>query len=87
MQVITNYLYNRQHFVAVNTVVLPVTTSLDKLYDNQDYGLAATTIHRTFLSSLRLEEINMLRNKFVKYLGAIYKCANNYYKKVGVCLW
>ena len=54
MQIVTNYLYNRQHFVTVNTVVLPLTGSLEKLYANQDYTIAATTLHRTFMSSLRL---------------------------------
>jgi len=28
MQIITNYIYNRQHFVTINTVVLPLTNSL-----------------------------------------------------------
>ena len=82
MQIITNYIFNRQHFVSINTVVLPLTTSIAKLYEHQDYGIAATTLHRTYLSSLRLEEINGLRNKFIKHVGIIYKAAMDYYKKV-----
>jgi hypothetical protein len=48
--------------------------------------MAATTLHRTYLSSLRLEEINMLRNKFLKHLAEIWKCAVDFYKKVHLSL-
>lgn len=76
LQFITNYIYNRQHFATVNTVVLPLTTSLEKLYANQDYSIAAATLHRSSLSSLRLEDINLFKNKFLKNLASIYKNAS-----------
>lgn len=75
MQVITNYQFNRQHFVTVNTSVLPLTTSLEKLYQFQNYSIAASTLHRTFFSNLRLEEVNFCRNKMVKYVATIWKSA------------
>ena len=82
MQIVTNYIYNRQHFATVNTLVLPLTTSLDKLFANQNYTQSAATLHRTFMSGLRLEEINLFRNKLIKQLALLWKAANDYYKKV-----
>jgi len=32
LQVITNYVYGRKHYMAVNTAVLPFTTNLDRLF-------------------------------------------------------
>jgi len=32
MQIISNYIYGRKHYMQVNTSVLPLTTSLDRLF-------------------------------------------------------
>lgn len=82
LQIVTNYIYSRQHFVAANTVVIPLTTSLDKLFQNTNYVQCAVTLQRTFLSGVRIEEINFFRNKMVKQLALLWKAASEYYKKV-----
>ncbi len=76
MQVITNYRYNRQHYVAVNTIVLPLTNNMEKLYNGVNYGVASASLQKTYLSCLRLEEINSLKNKAIKQLSGIWKAAN-----------
>ena len=86
MQVITNYRYNRQHFVTVNTIVLPLTTNLEKLYANQNYQVTSAALQKSYLSSVRLEEINIIKNKIVKQLAGIWKCANDFYRKVNLFL-
>lgn len=68
--------------MTVNTVVIPLTTSLDKLFANQNYVQSAATLQRTFLSGVRIEEINLFRNKIIKQLALILKAASDYYKKV-----
>lgn len=59
-----------------------MTTSLDKLYGNQNYVLSAATLERTFMSGLRLEEINVFRNKIIKQLSVFFKVMSDYFKKV-----
>lgn len=76
MQVITNYRYNRQHYVAVNTIVMPLTNNVEKLYTGLNYQIVAASLQKTYLSCLRLEEINTLKNKAVKQIAGIWKAAN-----------
>ncbi len=62
--------------------MIPLTTSVDKLFANQNYTHSAATLHRVFLSGLRLEEINLFRSKTIKQLANLWKAASDYYKKV-----
>lgn len=82
IQIITNYVYNRQHFITINNIVCPLTNSLQTLYSCQDYNISASTISKTYLSSLRLEDVNNAKNKLIKNIAIIWKNANHFYKKV-----
>jgi hypothetical protein len=86
MQTVTNYIYNRKHFMSVNTSVLPFTSNIDYLFENINYQISAATIFRSYLSSLRLEEAGACRNKYIKHVSTIWKAANDYYKGVYFCI-
>lgn len=87
MQTVTNYILNRKHYMAVNTLVMPFTSKLDLLFDNLNYAVTAATIFRTYMSSLRLEDVAGCRTKYVKQVANIWKSGHEYYKgvRVGVC--
>ena len=76
LQVVTNYFHNRRHYLAVNTAVMPFTSSIDYLFENINHQITAATIFRTYLSTLRLEEITSCRSKYVKHVSTIWKVAN-----------
>jgi hypothetical protein len=55
---------------------MPFTSSLDYLFENINHQITAATIFRTYLSTLRLEEITSCRTKYVKHVATIWKAAN-----------
>lgn len=81
-QIITNYLYNRQHFITINTIVLPLTCMIDKLFANTDYAITSASLFKTYLSCYRLQEVNQGKNKMIKQLAVIWRVLNEHYKKV-----
>lgn len=54
LQIVTNYLLGRKHYLSVNTAVLPFTTSIDRLFENMHMHITASTFFKVYLSSLRL---------------------------------
>lgn len=79
MQVATSYVYQRQSYLSVNTIVVPITSDPKKLYDNVNYQIAGATIFKSTLSSLRIEELNSVRNKLVRQLSGIWLAAKAQY--------
>jgi hypothetical protein len=82
LQIVTNYLLNRKHYMQVTTAILPFTSSIDYLFENINYQITAATVFRTYLSSLRLEDINACKNKYTKSVALIWKVAHDHYKGV-----
>lgn len=82
-QLVTNYISNRKHYMSVNTTVLPLTTSIERLFETANYQVISASIMKMYISMLRLEDINASKNKFVKQVSGIWKAANDFYKKVG----
>lgn len=75
MQVATSYVYQRQSYLSVNTIVVPITSDPQKIYNNINYQIAGATIFKSTLSSLRIEDINTVRNKVLKQLSGIWLSA------------
>ena len=82
MQIISNYIYGRKHYMQVNTSVLPLTTSLDRLFQNMNLQMVTATMFKAYLSSIRLQDINSCKNKYIKHVATIWKAVNEYYKPV-----
>lgn len=82
IQIVTNYISNRKHYLQVTTAVLPFTTNIETLFENINYQISAVTIFRTFLSSLRLEDIASCKNKYTKQVALIWRAAHDHYKGV-----
>jgi hypothetical protein len=81
-QIISNFFHQRKHYLEVNTIVIPVTSNVQKIYDTIDSQVVAAGIIKTALSTLRLEDIQMVKNKIMKLAAGVWHCALNYYKKV-----
>ena len=54
IQIVTNYIYRRKHYLSVNTGVVPYTTSIDRLFENIHIQITGATLFKIYLSSLRL---------------------------------
>jgi len=59
--------------MAVNTGVLPFTTSIDRLFENMNVQATNCTFFKIYLSSLRLEDIVSVKNKYLKQAASFWK--------------
>ena len=59
--------------MSVNTAVIPFTTSLDRLFENMHLQISASTFFKIYLSCLRLEDITVCKNKYIKHAASIWK--------------
>lgn len=80
IQIITNYIRNRKHYLSVSTAVMPFTSSLDRLFENINLQISAASIFKTYLSALRLEELASCKSKYLKHVAPIWKAAHDFYK-------
>ncbi len=60
----------------INTAVLPLTTNLGQLFDSCNHNILSSSVYKTYLSSIRLEEINSVKNKYLKQVASIWKAAH-----------
>lgn len=86
IQIITNYIRNRKHYLSVSTAVMPFTSSLDRLFENINLQISAASIFKTYLSALRLEELASCKSKYLKHVAPIWKAAHDFYKGVMIML-
>ena len=82
IQIVTNYIYKRKHYMSVNTGVVSFTTSIDRMFENMNIQITAATFFKIYLSSLRLEDLNSVKNKYIKHCSLIWKSINEYYRGV-----
>jgi len=92
MQVITNYIYCGKHYMSVNTAVLPLTTSIDRLFENINLQFTTSSLIKSYMSSIRLEDITSCKDKYMKQVATIWKAVNEYYQGVSsklfrICRW
>lgn len=76
LQIVTNYMLNRRHYLQVTTAVMPFTSNIDYLFENINHQIVAASIYRTYLSALRLEEIGSCKNKYIKHVAQIWKAGH-----------
>lgn len=81
IQIVTNYIYKRQSLICVSTIVQPVTGQIERLYSSIDTYSSITALSKGFLSSLRMDNIDLARKKITDAIGLIYTCALNEFKK------
>jgi hypothetical protein len=82
MQIVTNYIYGRKHYMQVNTAVVPLTTSIDRLFESINLQMVMGSIFKAYMSAIRLEDVNSCKNKYVKHVATIWKTVNDYFKGV-----
>lgn len=82
IQIVTNYIYQRKHYLSVNTGVVPFTSSIDRLFENMHVQATASTFFKIYMSSLRLEDIVSVKNKYLKHAATIWKALLDYYRGV-----
>jgi hypothetical protein len=85
IQIISHYIYKRKHYMAVNTGVVPFTTSIDRLFENMHLQITSSTFFKIYLSCLRLEDLNTTKNKYIKHAASIWKSINDHFHNV-TCL-
>lgn len=66
---------------------MPLTTNLGQLFDTCNHNILSASIYKTYLSSIRLEDINSVKNKYLKQVASIWKAAHEYYKGVKITLF
>ena len=62
-------------------IVQPVTGYLDRLYESIDMQMSIVGIGKGFMSSLRMENLNIARKKLTEAASQIYISAIDHYKK------
>ncbi len=80
-QMVTEYHLNRQRYTSVTTTVIPLTTSLSKLYEGTDYLMTQASFSKSFLAGLRMKDLNVVRTEQIKVLSGIWKAAKDHFKK------
>ena len=83
LQIVTNFIRNRKHYLSVNTAVLPFTTNIDLLFEGINTQITQAAFIKSYLSSIRLEEIGQVRNKYLRQCAGIWKAYWDYYRGVG----
>ena len=68
--------------MSVNTGVVPFTTSIDRLFESMNVQATNSTFFKIYMSSLRLEDIVSVKNKYVKHAATIWRAILDYYRGV-----
>lgn len=67
--------------MTVANIVQPVSGFLDRIYESIDPQNMSAAISKGFLSSLRMENLNVARKKLTEVASEIYISALDHYKK------
>jgi hypothetical protein len=61
---------------------MPLTTSIDRLFENMHVHVVSATVFKMYLSNFRLEDMMVSKNKFIKHCSSMWKGIVEYYKGV-----
>lgn len=86
-QVIVNYRYKKQHFVAIATFLQPVTSCIGKLYQSIDAPVTAASLTKKLLSNLRMEPVEACRQKHLELVSKFFNSAIELYKDFDKIPW
>jgi hypothetical protein len=80
VQFICTYSEQRIRKMAVSTMIIPLTKSVYHIYDSINYSVLSGLSYKIYLSSLRMEQSIMVRNKLVKAAGLFYAALKGFRK-------
>ena len=80
IQLVSTYSEQRIRKTTITTVIVPITNSLYHIYDSVNYPSASGLLYRMYLSSLRMENSIIVRNKFTKSVGLLYTALKGFRK-------
>lgn len=80
VQTVATYSEQRIRKTTITTYVLPITNSAYHIYDSINWSVTAGLFHRIYLSSLRMENNMVVRNKYVRAVSALYVALKGFRK-------